>query len=119
MATGDRLISDAALVPRWFELVRHVLPSMATSHRWPISADHCFMRVCLDVSLAAAWPSVVRAPAYRHLTDAQLAAAVAIAEGVLAEPGTLPELNRRSRAMRRVWRAAGAPKARGSLRGEP
>ena len=100
------------LTERWFALVRHVLPGMAAADHWPIRADHCFMRVCLDVSLGAAWPGVVRAPAYRHLSDAQLAEAIALAERVVTIPDTLSALNARSLGMRQTWRAAGSPKAR-------
>ncbi len=99
------------LVARWFALTREVLPGMAARNGWPIHEDHCFMRVCLDVSLGAPWPSVVRAPAYLTMSDAQLAAAVTVAEGIAAAPDTLPTLNERSLRARAAWRARGSPKA--------
>ena len=74
---------------------------MARAHRWPIRLDHCFMRVCLDVALDARWDTLVRRPATRHLTPAQLGRAVAIAEGIVADPAILPALNARSLALRR------------------
>lgn len=100
----------AALLARWFALTREILPGMAERHGWPIREDHCFMRVCLDVSLGAPWPSLARAPAYRTLSDAQLARAVAVAEGIAAAPDTLVALNRRSLRGREAWRARGSPK---------
>lgn len=106
------LASRTALLARWFELTRNILPSIATAHRWPIRADHCFMRVCLDVSLGAAWPQVVRPPAYQHLSDDQFAAAVRMAEDIVDAPDRLPALNARSLTLRAAWRAAGSPKAR-------
>lgn len=90
----------AALLARWFVLMREVLPGMAAWQEWPISRDHCFMRVCLDAAVGVRWDGVVRRPAVRHLTDAQLAAAVAVAEGVVAEPGRLPGLDAASLRMR-------------------
>lgn len=69
------------------------------------------MRVCLDVSLGQAWPSAVRAPAHRNLSDAQLAAAVHVAEGIVTAPDTLASLNADSLRLRERWRAAGSPKA--------
>ncbi len=44
------------------------------------------MRVCLDHAIGARWDTVVARPAVRHLTGAQLAAAVEIAERIVREP---------------------------------
>ncbi len=90
---------DAA-VAHWLHLTRVALPALAAAHRWPIHADHCFMRVCLDHAIGAAWHEQVRRPAIRHLDDAQLARAIAVAERVAADPASLPALNRASLAMR-------------------
>ncbi|MBE7210695.1 MAG: hypothetical protein INR65_06720 [Gluconacetobacter diazotrophicus] len=59
------------------------------------------MRVCLDHVLGTRWDTVVSRPAIRHLTVAQLDAAIACAERILADPACLPELNRESLAFRR------------------
>ncbi|MBK1662840.1 GCN5-related N-acetyltransferase [Paracraurococcus ruber] len=91
----------AALLRRWLDLTRQVLPGLAAAHRWPIRLDHCFMRVCLDAALGQRWDRVVRRPAVRHLSEAQLAAAIAVAERIAAEPALLPRLNAASLAMRR------------------
>ena len=85
-----------ALVDRWFELTRQALPALAASQRWPIRLDHCFMRVCLDEALDAPWFELVQRPAVKHLTDAQLLAAIHVAEAILAKPDLLLELNIRS-----------------------
>ena len=58
------------------------------------------MRVCLDVSLGRPWREVVAAPALRHLTDQQLAAAIGVAEHVTANPACLPTLNSESLRLR-------------------
>jgi hypothetical protein len=84
------------LVARWNELVRKVLPGLAAQYRWPISQDHCFMRVCLDTALGAPWHTVIRRPAIRHLSDDQLAVAIAVAEALQPAPETLDALNRQS-----------------------
>ncbi|RYC33445.1 GCN5-related N-acetyltransferase [Lichenibacterium minor] len=94
----------AALVSRWLELTRTVLPGLAAARGWPIRLDHCFMRVCLDAALGAPWTATVRAPAVRHMSDAQLAAAVAVAERLAAEPDALAALNRASIDGRRAAR---------------
>ena len=90
-----------ALVARWTVLTRDVLPGMAAAERWPIHLDHCFMRVCLDAALGTPWTRTVPRPAIHNMDDRQLAAAVRVAEGVVAAPDTLVRLNRRSLAGRR------------------
>lgn len=85
---------------RWLDLTRRVLPGMALEHAWPISLDHCFMRVCLDAAVGRPWHEVIRRPAIRHMTDAQLGRAVAVAERVAADPAALPGLNRDSLRLR-------------------
>ena len=85
-----------ALLVRWLELTREVLPSMADRWEWPVRLDHCFMRICLDAALGQRWDRVVRRPAIHHLTNAQLAAAVSTAEGIVLDPASLPGLNQAS-----------------------
>ncbi len=46
------------------------------------------------------WDEVVRRPAIRHLTDAELARAVAVAESVVWDPARLPGMNAQSLRMR-------------------
>ena len=95
----------AAMLERWAALTREVLPDMAVAHLWPIRLDHCFMRVCLDAAVDAPWPTVVARPAVRHLSDEQLARAVAVAESIVADPGRIHALNERSIGMRRAARS--------------
>ncbi len=94
-------VEDRALLARWQELTRKTLPTMAPAQGWPIRADHCFMRVCLDAAIGARWDTKIARPAIRHLTVDQLARAVGIAEHIVAEPSLLPALNRQSLAFRR------------------
>ena len=90
----------AALLARWFDLTRRVLPGMAAAEGWPIRLDHCFMRVCLDAAFGQPWHDAVRRPAVRHMTEAELARAVSVAEGVAADPAMLFELNAESLRLR-------------------
>ncbi len=92
------------LVNRWNELMRAILPLTAKSNHWPISLDHCFMRVCLDTALAGPWHLVVKRPAIRHLTDDQLRAAITVGEGLLVRPEMLEALNTQSIAWRKAVR---------------
>jgi hypothetical protein len=89
------------LVTRWTVLVQEILPSMAKCHQWPMTEDHCFMRICLDGALGAPWHTIVRRPAIRHLSDQQLSEAIAVAESVIRSPPILDELNRQSISWRK------------------
>ena len=51
------------------------------------------MRVCLDHAMGRRWDEVVARPAIRHLSDAELARAVAAAEAIRDDPASLPALN--------------------------
>ncbi|HEY0205671.1 MAG TPA: hypothetical protein VGC15_16120 [Acetobacteraceae bacterium] len=101
---GEAGAERERLARRWMELTCTVLPGMAAAQGWPIRWDHCFMRVCLDNALGRPWHEVVRRPAIRWLELHQLRAAVEVAEGIAADPRTLPELNDASLAWRRAAR---------------
>ena len=103
----DYFEDRAALLAKWFVLMRDVLPDMATECRWPISSDHCFMRVCLDAAIGAPWTTVVKRPAIRHLMSEQLRAAIAVADGIVSAPETLHALNEQSIRWRQEMRQAG------------
>ena len=90
------------LLERWLELTRRVLPAMAAAQGWPIREDHCFMRVCLDAVAGAPWRQVIRPPAIRHMSEAQLAAAVRVAQDIADRPDTLAALNSQSLRQRRA-----------------
>ena len=92
--------TGGALLVRWFDLTRRVLPGMAAAEGWPIRLDHCFMRVCLDAAFGRPWHEAVRRPAVRHMTEAELARAVAVAERIVANPALLFELNAESLRLR-------------------
>ena len=92
---------------------------MAAEHGWPIRLDHCFMRVCLDAALAVRWDTVVRRPAIRHLSDAQLGRAVAQAEAIAARPDLLPRLNQDSLRLRGRGYDAGTAHAAARRRPPP
>ena len=87
----------SALEARWLELTRRVLPGLAAARGWPVRFDHCFQRILLDAACDGPWYAHVPArPAYRHLDEARLRAAVALAEACVAGAVSLEALNRRS-----------------------
>jgi hypothetical protein len=97
-------MTRADLLARYRELVLGELPRRARAADWVVSDDHCFGRIVLDHAVGGRWYDVLdrrRSPAFAQLTDDQLAAAVALAERVLAEGDPLlRELDARSL----VWR---------------
>lgn len=84
------------LLEQWRLLMNERLPSMAKAHGWPISQNHCFMRVCLDTSFGVPWHDVVKRPASRHMTDDQLRKALMVAEQIVETPSLLVQLNHSS-----------------------
>ena len=46
----------AALLARWFNLTRRVLPGLAAAEGWLLRLGHCFMRVCLGVAFGRRKP---------------------------------------------------------------
>ncbi|WP_126665466.1 GCN5-related N-acetyltransferase [Croceibacterium ferulae] len=96
----------AALEAEWLALVRHDLPAVAVPRGWPITLDHCFARVLLDNAVGGCWYAAIpRRPAYRHATDAQLAAAVALGRQAAAGTLDMEGANARSLAWRRARKA--------------
>ena len=114
-----------ALLRRYRELVLGELPRRARDGRWVVVDDHCFGRIVLDNTVGGCWYDVLgsdrsghdastprsarggrpaphrRSPAFTRLDDAQLAAAVALAERIAAEGDPLlRELDARSLAWR-------------------
>ncbi len=87
----------ARLEAAWLTLTRQTLPALAAARRWPVSADHCFMRILLDAVHGQRWDRVVQGrPAYKHVDIERLAAAVTLGECVLAGEADLWALNAQS-----------------------
>ena len=86
----------ATLEKRWFDLTREELPALASERGWPIRLDHCFQRVLLDHAVGGPWREMIPSPAYRHASDAQLEAAIALGERVRDGSVDLVALNRQS-----------------------
>ncbi len=101
---GDGKVDRTALLDRWFELTRPILPAIAPPDQWQILYDHCLMRVCLDEAVGAPWPKVIRRPATRHMIDDQLAAAVDVAVALATRPELIVKLNAKSLRRRAAWK---------------
>lgn len=96
----------AALEAAWLHLTREELPGAAASRDWPIRADHCFQRILLDHAVGGCWYDHIEGrPAYRHLDDDRLAAAIGFGRGALAGEMDMHALNRQSLAWRGKLRA--------------
>ena len=98
---------------RWSHLYKDRLPCLAKARdpvqkHWPVFLDHCFARIVLDnaVGRDSPWTEVVKAPAVKHMTIAQLEAAIQLAEKIVAGEADLAELNNRSLQLRGKKRKA-------------
>ncbi len=77
------------------------LIARATAERWPIRADHCFLRIVYDNAVGAKWDTLHARPAWRTLPEPGLAAALTIAERIEREGlPALTKLNAASLAWR-------------------
>lgn len=87
------------LQARYLDLTRVELPAAARKHGWPITEDHCFMRVILDALFEGCWYDHLdrRLRAYKQLDTAQLGRAIALGQRMLDEgEPTVTALNRQS-----------------------
>ncbi len=101
---GNDPSDRARLETEWLTVTRQTLPALAQARRWPVSADHCFMRILLDAVHEGRWDRTVQGrPAYKHIELERLAAAVMLAERVVANETDLRTLNAQSLA----WRGKG------------
>ena len=91
----------APLRAEWLDWMRESLPALARDRRdWPIRLDHCFGRVILDAVYGRPWREVLSPPAWRHMAEAELRSAVALARDVAQGRADLVALNAGSLAMR-------------------
>ena len=91
-------MSTADLVSRYIVLTKEVMPHLArTSHKhWPVSNDHCFQRIVLDVVCDGVWYSYLLRPAYKNLTYDQAANAVKLCSDIISGDADLIVLNKQS-----------------------
>ena len=113
IAAGTTATDRATLEAAWLTLTRKTLPMLARDRGdWPISTDHCFQRILLDHAVGGCWyDHIAGRPAYRHLDDERLAAAVALARRVAAGEADLDALDRQSLAWRRKVQARRSPRS--------
>lgn len=101
MATKEKLQEQ------WNYLYKEYLPTLAKARdeaqtRWPVIFDHCFARIVLDNSIGIdkPWTKVLPSPAYKHMSETQLCAAIALAERIAAGTVNLVELDEHSLQLR-------------------
>lgn len=85
---------------QYLELTNRVLPSLASSRKFPVRYNHCFQRIILDNLFGRCWYEVLerkRVPAYQQLSEEQLESAIALANSIIAQPDSyLQQLNQNS-----------------------
>ena len=104
IGADSEALDRAGLEAEWLTITRQTLPALAKTRRWPVNADHCFMRILLDAVHEGRWDRAVKGrPAYKHIDVEHLLAAVKLAERVTANEADLWALNAQSLA----WRGKG------------
>lgn len=108
---------DAKLQEQWNELYRSTLPRLAkerasVQRSWPVFLDHCFARIVLDNAVGEhqPWTAVIRSPAVKNMSDAQLRAAIAMGNRLADGSEDLSALNERSLSLRGKNRPPAAAK---------
>lgn len=85
-----------ALEDEWRRLTTCSLPWLALANGWPLTEDHCFMRIALDAAFSGCWYDHLdkSRPAIRQISTADLGKAVAAVRRIEAEGvSALVELN--------------------------
>ena len=64
----------------------------------PVRFNHCFARIILDNLFGGCWYQFLsrKQPAYKQLSEAQLEAAIALAQTMLKNPEEVRTLNQKS-----------------------
>ena len=91
-------IASADLVREYLHLTRKVMPELAQSSRrhWPVRNDHCFQRIVLDTICGGVWYDHIARPAYKHISQVHLRAAVQLCHEIITGQTDLAALNRQS-----------------------
>jgi hypothetical protein len=95
----DGFLEDRGEVEDYYmRLTSDMLPGMADPETWPITDDHCFMRVCLDNAFGDVWYGYVDdRPAYKSIEDSKLVKATSVAMHMYDySPHAVRRLNERS-----------------------
>lgn len=86
---------------KWRHLIGERLPRVAQERNWPITDDHCFARILLDVTLDRPWRDVVKPPAWRHTPICELEKAISLGEALFDKTQNIDDLNKKSLSLRR------------------
>jgi hypothetical protein len=88
------------LTEQYLDLVNQQLPEAARHGHYPVRHNHCFARIILDAVCGCPWYEALERPAYQHLSEAQMRAAIALAQTFLNNPQACHAANHQSLAYR-------------------
>lgn len=90
--------SLAQLREEYLSLINKQLPTQAKQGGFPVRFNHCFARIVLDNLFENCWYQHLsrQEAAYKQLSEAQLKAAIALAQSMLNSPETAQILNQNS-----------------------
>ncbi|MEM9896585.1 MAG: acetyltransferase [Bacteroidota bacterium] len=93
----NRTKARSALVQKYFELAA----LLEEQNPGLTFRNHCYWRIALDNTVLTKWDTVMKRPAYQHLTTEQLAFAVRLLANYLDDKELLLRHNRVSLRFRR------------------
>ena len=84
-------------------MVNEALPKLATKHRWPVTENHCFLRIAYDNLFGRPWKEVLNSkkPALHQLNEDQVEQVIEILKRF---PDEIDKLNRKSLRLRMISR---------------
>jgi hypothetical protein len=69
--------------------------------RYPVSEDHCFLRIIYDAVVGDKWDRKVKRPARKNLTEEQMQQCLALGQQLLNNPVLCKELQEQSLGFRK------------------
>jgi hypothetical protein len=94
--TGSR----ALLASRIEKLAKRVLPAVAKTMRYPVTEDHCFLRIAYDQAVQGMWYDHVESPFGANATKEQMQRALDTLREMVESATAAHRFNRQSLAWR-------------------
>lgn len=82
------------LQTQYIHSINVILPNLGS--KYPVTHNHCWGRIILDNICGDDWRKLLKRPAYKHLSEAQLFQALEIIEKIQSDPEYAHQLNKQS-----------------------
>ena len=79
--------------------------SKSKDSSYPVSADHCFLRIAYDALFPGPWDQYIGKPAWKHLSQTQIKTVQELLSKMLEDPAICRKLNIESLKKRNASKA--------------